>query len=265
MSEAEYEEWFDKYLGDVESLDSDNQNSRLPNIPKPFNKKKWLYINGIILLITITTSFALAFCFEYYNSWIVEWASNALLNLSLGLIASLIIFTYTNHRDRNIAYYTDVLPLLHTRYENMHKAYFDFTFGISRAYQKSDFDSLYEAWHANSNTCFVIMNFFQYLLEVFPFEPKCFKGLTNELLEQKKGEIREVNTEMFDKYHGHEQISGELVSRCKKSTDIGFMLLMTLQELIKELEQDYFSIKYTNRKITSFEKERMKFEKELRE
>ena len=263
MSEAEYEEWFDKYLGDVESLNNPNQNSCLLNIPKPFNKEKWFYINGILLLITITSSFTLAFVFEYYKIWIIEWTSNALLNLSLGLIASFIIFTYTNHLNRNIAFYTDVLPLLRTRYENMNKAFYDFVFQISIT--QLDYELLYEAWHANSNTCYVIISFFQYLLEVLPFKPKCFKGLTNEKLELKKKEIREVSEEVTEEYYKYNRISGELIERCRKANRSGFKLLIIFPELIEELEQKYFSIKYANRKITSFEKERLKFEKEWQE
>ena len=54
--------------------------------------------------------------------WFFNWISNTFLSLSLGVVASLLIMGYTNARERNVAFYSDIIPVLENRHENMHKA-----------------------------------------------------------------------------------------------------------------------------------------------
>ena len=111
MSEHEYEEWFDKYLGDVESTLKTENTSQISNIPRPFNAKRWAGINVIILILALLGSLLFAGYNSVHPQWYFEWGCNALLNMFFGLLVSLLIFIYTNLRERNITYYTDVCLL----------------------------------------------------------------------------------------------------------------------------------------------------------
>ena len=78
--------------------------------------------------------------------WFFNWISNTFLSLSLGVVASLLIMVYTNARERNVAFYSDIIPVLENRHENMHKAYFDYSLKIDRFFYSHDYEKCYYAW-----------------------------------------------------------------------------------------------------------------------
>lgn len=257
MTEHEYEDWFAKYLGDVESLDSLDNNSCLQNIPKPFKRKKWIITNVICLAFTLVLSLFFAFLFEKFDFWLYDWANTALQSIFFGLVISIFFFIFTNQRDRNIAFYSDVIPLLRKRYNDMYEAYFQYTFEIQISRQKDDMESVYEAWHINSNTCFVIIGFFQYLFEVLPFIPKSFSsaGISNEILDKLSKNILDLNNKVQTEYFKDKRIHHDILKKCESTLRTGSSLLSSLDSFILELEQQYFSMKYAKRKATKSEKE----------
>ena len=253
MNEHEYKEWFSKYLGDIESLNNPDIQSPLQNCPKPFNAKKWLLINSISLVLTLGVSLFFGYVDAINSYWIYSWISNALLNLSFGLIVSLFILIFTNQRDKNISFYNDIIPLLQQKYKNMHTAYYQYYFKIDRNFHKNDFQECYNAWHINSNTCFVIINFFEYLLKVLPFKPKSF-SFNNEQLEEAKNIILEANNHCQEEFFSDKIISQDVLKECIVAVNIGGDLLSILQSFVQELEQILYQIKYNKKTIKDNEK-----------
>ena len=262
MTEREYEDWFEKYLGDIESLDKTRFKSPLLNIPKPFNGKKWIVFHVIVLISSVVLSFVLAYISSICGKWFYEWFSNAFLNLSLGLVASLILLLYTNHRDRNVAFYSDIIPLLKTRYENMREAYRDFTNKISRYHQQNDYENCYIALKANSNTCIVIADFFKFLITVLPYKPKSI-DIDFDYLDKGIHAIVDADHKMRTEFSKQSIISDETVKACNNANYIGQHLLFTLQKLIIEFEQMLYGIKYTKKLITDEEKRNIEYEKQI--
>jgi|GEM_PF-3789861 len=259
MTEREYEDWFAKYLGDVESTD-DTKNSPLLNAPKPFKATKWTKIN----IVALTASFIISLLFAYlnsiYNQWLMNWISNALLNLSLGLLVSLFIFIFTNIRERNIAYYSDIIPILKKRSEDLHKAYFEYTFKFDRFYEK-DFEKCYEAWHVQSNTSFVIIQYIEFLIEVLHERPKCFTFDDSEL-EQAKDRILDANKKIQEEFIHHGVITPETHQICREALQFPFYLVGLAQDIVIELQQNLYHNKYSKRTVTKGEEELRRWENE---
>ena len=90
MTEHEYEEWFNKYLGEVESLHSDSSKQGvLSFIPRKLHRWRWIAGCLLALIILTVLSVYLARCYELSNFWLLSWISNVLLSFSIGLIASI--------------------------------------------------------------------------------------------------------------------------------------------------------------------------------
>ncbi len=124
MNEHEYEEWFGKYLGDVETLDKQGkEDSPFAYIPKPLRRIRWLVLCIISLVMSAGISLRMAFLYETTHFWLWNWLSNALLSLSIGLVASIFVMIYTNIRDKNIAFYSEIIPCIETRIKSMRSAY----------------------------------------------------------------------------------------------------------------------------------------------
>lgn len=175
LTESEYALWFDKYLGEVESLDSYNTaKSPFANIPKPLYRTIWTWLCSLAVPCCIGGSFLLAYLYELYGFWTLNWGCNALLSLSIGLIASLILMIYSNIRERNIAFYSDLILVLEKRHSDMQEAYLDTVIKIRRRFQEHNFEMCYQAWHANSSACYVAVEFLRYLLKALPFASDSF-------------------------------------------------------------------------------------------
>lgn len=244
MTESEYEAWFDKYLGDIESLNkTDVGKSPLSRIPEPLNRKAWIIIATIDLVGALVASGLIAWLYEITGFWLFNWISNAFLSLSLGIVASLIIMLYTNAKERNISFYSDIIPVLENRRENMRKAYFDYALKIDRFYYSKDYEKCYNAWHANCNTCFVILEFLRYLHTVLPFHPK---SLTFSLAEIEKAEnnLSEANEKISKEFFDQHMISEETEKICRQASDCGLVGLYEIEGLIQELKCNLYGIKY---------------------
>jgi hypothetical protein len=248
LTEHEYKEWFDKWLRDIESLDNSNQNSPFANAPKPFNSRKWFVINAVLLLFTLLLSLTFSYFNNIYKIWLLSWFDNAFLNILLGLMVSLLIFTFTNLRERNVLYYSDIIPLLKIRYSNLHSAFFEHTFKLSRYYQNHDYAGYYDAWHVHVNVCLVILNFYEYLFVVFPFKPKCF-NVKKESLEKVSNRLLEANNLCQSEFFTTKTISEETYKTCGESTEIPYGLLVIIGSLIEELEQNLYVLKYNKKKL----------------
>lgn len=249
FTESEYEEWFHKYLGDVESPFQSEIHSPLENIPKPFNNKKWTKILLLSFLLSLALSLLLSWENAQYNKWILSWLSEALLNISLGLLVSIFIFAFTNSRDRNIAYYTDIIPLLKKRYEDMKAAYYTHHFKLQIYYQKGDFESYYWAWHAHVNACLTIVGFFEFLLDVLPFKTESFAFNKTDLRDLEDELSTANNNCQNDFFKGQKIITKKTYILCFESENKTFDLLMSLNCFIQEIQQRLYNTKYSKKRI----------------
>ena len=256
MTEVEYEKWFEENLGEIESPYDYDIKSPLSNAPKPFNFHSRIRSISILLLISFLASIIMAFADSIFNHWFFSWFSNACLNLSIGLIASIILMFFTEDKSRNITFYTDILPILKSRYTKMHNAYFQFTFKIDQYYQQKEWDKYYDAWHVHCNTCFVILGFFQYLLQVLPFTPKAIT-FDKIYLSELSSSWLNTDHQLQSNYINNAQITESDYKNCKKVSDQGFALLNTLKCVIDDLEQDLYATKYNKKWLTEDEQEEM--------
>ena len=144
MTEHEYEEWFNKYLGEVESLHSDSSKQGvLSFIPRKLHRWHWIVSCLLALAISTFLSLYLSYHYELSDFWLLSWSSNALLSFSIGLIASIFLMLYTNACNRNVGFYSVAIPLLEKRLSDMRKAYFDYTFKIQIRYVAEDYQTVH--------------------------------------------------------------------------------------------------------------------------
>lgn len=247
LTEDEYKEWFIALLGDIESLDKVKQNSPFANVPKPFDSRRWYIVNGLSLLICLVLSMVFAYLNSAFDKWYFSWLENATLSISLGLLVSLVIFIFTNLRERNVVYYTDIIPLLKDRYDRLHKAYYEHIFKLSIYFQKLEYQNYYDAWYAHVNVCFKLIEFYEYLLEVFPYKPKSFH-YTKQALKNITNQLLETNNRCQSEFFSTKIISKELYDECYASLIKPDGILADIEALIVELEQKLYVLKYSMKK-----------------
>ena len=248
MTECEYEEWFEKNFADIED-ESLGNDIFISNIPRKFNPKAWTIINLVVFAITMTASFIFSMYNSIYHFWVLEWIGNAMLSISFGLIVSLLVLFYTNIRERNISYYTDVIPILKDRHDKMCNAMHECYFGADIHHQEKDYRELFGSLHQYFNTCFVVINFFRYLCRIKSFE-KSFSGtIDNEKLTEMANNILEVDIKVQKEYYGSKFISDETYEKCMDLDDGPIGLLEFLYAYIYELENSLFEIKYDKKRI----------------
>jgi len=244
LTEHEYEAWFDKYLGSVETLDKiDIGKSPLSRIPKPLNRKAWEIIAVMGLIVSLAVSCLLAWLYEITCLWLLNWFNNAFLSLSVGIAASLIIMIYTNAKERNVAFYSDIIPILENRHENMHKAYFDFYFKISIYSRAQKYTECYHAWHANCNACFVILEFLRYLYAVLPFSPKSLTFTLGDI-EKATETLSEANEKISKEFFDKNSICQETIDLSYEAISCGAECLYNIEDLIQEFKCNLYGIKY---------------------
>ena len=176
-----------------------------------------------------------------------SWSSNALLSFSIGLIASIFLMLYTNACNRNVGFYSVAIPLLEKRLSDMRKAYFDYTFKIQIRYVAEDYQGCYDAWHVNSNTCFVILDFLRFLKKGFPYTPKSFY-ITDEELSNAEKTLLEANNRIQKEFFNNKTITAETKDFCIRAVDCGMCGLNMLENLILELKLDLYGMQYGKHK-----------------
>lgn len=244
LTESEYEALFDKYLSNVETLDkADVGKSPLSRIPKPLNRKAWMIGCIIGLVASMAISCLFSWIYETKCLWFFNWISNAFLSLSLGVVASLLIMVYTNAKERNISFYSDIIPILESRRENMHKAYFDTYFKVDIHCRNQKYTECYQTWHASCNTCFVILEFLRYLHKVLPFHPQSLTFSLEEI-EKANEHLTEANERISHEFFDQDCISRETVTYCCRALECGTYCLYNIEDLIQEFKCNLYGIKY---------------------
>lgn len=252
-SEHDYEEWYQKYLGDIESvLDYEPERSPYTNTPKPFSQRKMLIWCTVLIFLSLLGSFFCSLSYESFHHWILSWFSNIFLSFSIGLVASIVLLIFTTIKDRNSAFYSDIIPDLERKHQNMQDAYFQYCNKISIYFQQQNFNECYDSWRIASNTSFVILDFLEYLEKVLPYRPKCLT-LAQSDIEEAKNNISIANSQIESEYIKDFHISKETADACDKAIFPASTALTAIQALIEEFKQTRYELQYGQKNISKIE------------
>ena len=241
-------EWNEKYLSGIESISNRHLITPLKNIPKKYKVSFWKKLITSVLVGSVLFSFGFAALNHAYECWLYEWFSNLFLNLSLGMIASLILLLYTDRKEKNINFYEKNLELLKNRYEQLHNA-FSASFGVIR--KDISFNRMKEATDDafNSFECFFCtINFFEFLFKALDYIPKQFGDITKEKIEKAKKDSIELYQELESKIDSDGNLSIEDLSRVERNGDIIFSLLNNFRLWIDMTEDNLYGTMYRKTK-----------------
>lgn len=253
MTEHEYEEWFDKKLGNIESLSKSLEaDSPFLYAPTALKRGKWIFVCAISFLGCLFGSWFMAYIYQAINYWIWNWLSNLLLNFSIGLIASIAIMSYTNTRDKTIAFYTDIIPVIEKRINDLRSAYDDYSLKLEIKYQSKNYQDAYEAWHVSSNTCFVILEYIRFLIRMLPAQITDTLP-TEEQLEKASGRILAANRKIQEEYFESEFFSKETCAECVQVVDWGMFALGSLDQFLTSISGGLYGLKYSKMDQKKFE------------
>lgn len=259
MTDSEYKEWFKENLGDIESLyNADVGSSPFAYVPRPLRRGRWLILCVVGLIFSLGISFGLAFLYEAKNFWFVNWCSNAFLNLAFGLTASLIVLSYTNLRDKNVAFYSDIIPKMETQIDKMRNAYYSYTFKVDREYRKGNYESCYEAWFINLNTCLVILEYLRFLNTVLPSELKLALP-QEENIRKAEDSLLSANENIQKEFFSREIICEETKIKCIRAAEYGMFALDKLDQLLITIKQSLYGLKYNKSRNKSLKKNEVHF------
>ena len=245
MNEHEYEQWFEMYLGDVESPYSEySELSPFKNIPKPLKKKIWLWVLLISLIILILSSLLFSFLYSICNHWYLDWISNALLSFLIGIVSSVLILIYTNSAEKNISFYSDVIPLLEERYSKMSAAYYDCALYPNIRYGENNMQGCFNEWHKLINTCTVILDFIKFLSECSP-EYKNRLSIDIDTLNRYSQELSEANEKISKEFYSINEINHNTLEDGLKITYCGSLGLSAIENMIVKMKQELYRNKYT--------------------
>lgn len=250
MNKKEYHDWFDKYLGDVETDFQTNLQSPLLHAPKPFKLWRWL-----IVLITLTViSLMGSFLIDVFTN--LKWISNVLANIGAGLIASIIILLFSTSKEKNIEYMSEAIPLLRERLKNMHEAYYYDMARQTIASQQGDYITYFDCAHRWTNTYTVILEFYKLLCETAKYKPKylteCFSDIENG-----HEKCRVYLDEVYDNYNTKNE-KNDLNALANKQLKIGCLtdvILNIIGMYTDDLESKLLKIKFNKQNKTKEMKE----------
>lgn len=150
---------------------------------------------------------------------------------------------YTNIRDRNVVYYSDTIPILQTRYENMRKAYFDCSLKIYRCFYAKEYAGCYHAWIANYAASKTIFDFLRYLIKNLPFHPQSITVSSSDI-DGMDDRMYEANCKIQEDFCHHGFISTETFDMCFQVSNYGSQCLDIIKDTIQELKDNLYGIKY---------------------
>ena len=244
MNEHNYEQWFEMYLGNIESpYSSDFEQSIFKNTPKPLKKKIWLWTMLISLVILIILSLIFSYLYSINNHWYCDWISNALLNFLIGIVSSILILIYTNSAEKNISFYSDIIPLLEERLSKMKAAYYDCVFYPEIKYKEGNMKGCFDEWHKLVNTCTVILNFITFISKCSP-EYKKRLNIDIDKLNKYSQDLSEANEKILKEFYATEKIDFNTLEEGLKITHCGNRGLSEIENMILKMKQELYRNKY---------------------
>lgn len=252
MTESEYKEWFNTYLGDVETGFETNLDSPILNAPKLFNFWKWFIILSAITFVSI----GLSALFYFLPQAKIEWLSNACLSIGTGIIASIIILIFTQAREKNITYLNDIVPLLQTRHRKMSDAIYYDMGREAISSQNGIYEVYFACYQRFKNTYCVIVQFYKLLCETAKYKPKYLTAYLKYLdddWEQKNAYEQKV----YANYNSQNADNNlmDLANEKLKVERLIISILDVLDYYIKDLRAKLYHIKYNKANKTKTIKE----------
>ena len=244
-------EWNEKYLSGIESVYDKNLITPLKSIPKKYNAIFWKRINASVLGTGMVLSFVFAAINHCQNAWIFEWLSNMFLNLSLGMLASLIILLYTECKEQNVNFYEQTLELFKGREQQLRTAFFASFRSIPR---NLSYNKLNEATEDafNSFECFfAIVNFYEFLYKNFDVMPKPLNQISIEKINEAKKDELELYKKMEAKVCANGCLKKDDLEAVERSGDIIYSILNKFKLWIMETEKSLYDVKYGNTNDTN--------------
>lgn len=245
--ENEYEEWFDKYLSEIESPHMANEHTPFLNAPRLFNAKKYM----VLLSLGMIVSAILSFVFAGFDCKYSGWLSGIFSNLLIGLVGGLILLIYTNSKERTRAFYRHIIPILKKRLENLNCAYNYCWPKISKAYQAGDSDSYFKYCHYIINTECVIINFFEFLEDSISNQFRIFP-ISKEELHEAMDSVLKFNNELQKEYNNKKRFNNEVWAYIEdmqqRASLYPVKLLQLLEEIIEAFESGLYQIEFGKRK-----------------
>lgn len=234
-SEKEYEKWFKEKLGSFEFVYSDDEKTIFDYCPKPFNLKHWL--NGLIIFTIIFVILA----YIFYRCEF-DFLFNISLSISTGLIVNLIFLIITNAKERHINYYSNIIPILQKRRNQLSEAYDKCCPQMSIAYQQNDKEKWYKYWHRLVNMSCVAIDFHNFLIKKLPNDYKY-----NNNFQDTSDKLTNLNNMAFNFVVNDKKIDfKELNSESKKELNVIFTIIIQLDSLLEKLQLNLYSKLYKN-------------------
>lgn len=234
-AEAEYEKWFDEKLGNFESIYSDDEKTIFDYCPKSFNLKHWL--NGLIIFTIIFVILA----YIFYKCEF-DFLFNISLSVSTGLIVNLIFLIITNSKERHINYYSNIVPILQKRRNQLSEAYHECWPQMSIAYQQNDKEKWYKYWYRLVNMSCVAIEFHNFLIKKLPNDYKY-----NNNFQDSSDKLTDLNNIAFKLVNTNDKIDfKELNSEGEKELHVIFTIIMQLDSLLEKLQLNLYSKLYKN-------------------
>ena len=243
MNENEYEKWYDDYLRDIESPYSINDfDSPFVHAPTPVNKTRWFLCLGITLVGTIIIS---GICFSTYGKsggWSWSWLGNATLSLAIGVIASLIIMAYSSQRDKNISFYSTILPDMQRKYWNMRKAFDGCIVRMVENTKQKDYLAYYQAWEMSTIACHVILGYLEHLVKALPFTPDSLSKINVNTIKEVHDEIKAIRSQIDKEFSVTGDMTAEMRAECQKTLSYGNKALNIIFDLLLEFNCNLYSL-----------------------
>lgn len=233
-SEAEYEKWFDEKLGNFEFIYNDEK-TIFDYCPKSFNLKHWL--SGLIISTIIFIILAYIFYKCEFN-----FLFNISLSVSTGLIVNLIFLIITNSKERYINYYSNIIPILQKRRNQLSEAYHECWPQMSIAYQQNDKEKWYKYWHRLVNMSCIAIEFHNFLIKKLPNDYKY-----NNNFQDISDKLTDLNNIAFKLVNTNDKIDfKELNNEGEKELHVIFTIIMQLDSLLEKLQLSLYSKLYKN-------------------
>ena len=146
-------------------------------------------------------------------------------------------------REKNISFYSDIIPLLEERHSKMSDAYYDCALYPEIKYKENNMQGCFNEWHKLVNTCTVILNFITFISECSP-EYKKRLNINVDTLNKYSQELSEVNEKILKEFHSTKAINYNTLEAGLKITYYGSLGLSAIENMILKMKQELYRNKY---------------------
>jgi len=243
----------DDILYMVEGCDANGRGSEYQtdmlfvHIPK-FSYRNWMFLLVVVAVVLVGVSYWLHTIGQpNCNSY--EWLSNLLLNVSMGVVASILLYLYATKRECSIVGYSEILAWLKGRIRLFDSLFSDE--GVLRDADSSfifqtrgDDEGVENLWKHNE-LCFTMTRLFYYArCKLAPVYTSYNFDETIAMIER-RNKLRDEKIEAIKKmFVSKKGLENELKNDCCRLVLEDYHIILDkLKELAVQLESDIYGIK----------------------